>query len=131
MKLDALRQDTQRLTDDESEAESDYDETPEVSPPGGGIDGSEDDHHAFILGYRSADVDLRSCHPIPSHSTYLWSVYKENVEPLIKILHVPTVDAIMLDARRDLDKLSPGTEALVFAIYYSAVISLEPDEVSS
>lgn len=126
--LDALREETEKLTDDASE-ESDYEETPPHYSPGG-QDAMLQDHHAFILGYRSADVDLRSCHPLPSHVPFLWSVYVENVEPLIKILHVPSMDAQMREARRGPEKLAPGMEALVFAIYYSAVVSLEPEEVS-
>lgn len=89
------------------------------------------DHHSFILGYRSSDVDLRQCHPLPSHIPFLWSVYQENVEPLIKVVHVPSVEHIFREARRNSEKLSPAHQALVFAIYYSAVTSLEPDEVIS
>lgn len=58
-------------------------------------------------------------------------MYQENVEPLIKILHIPTVDAIMRDARKGPDRLTPGNECLVFAICFSAVVSLEPEEVRS
>lgn len=87
------------------------------------------DHHSFILGYRSCDVDLRQCHPLPSHIPFLWSVYQENVEPLIKVLHVPSMEVIFRDARKNNDKLNPGNQALVFAIYYAAVTSLEPEEV--
>lgn len=103
------------------------DETPEDSPLGG--TGGVEDHHAFILGYRSADVDLRSCQPLPSHIPFLWSVFQENVDPLVKILHAPTADALMRDARRSPDSLTPGNECLVFAICFSAVVSLEPEEV--
>lgn len=86
-------------------------------------------HQAFIFGYSSADVDLASCHPLACHVTYLWSVYQENVDPLVKVLHIPTMEAVMRDARKNPAGLAPGMEALVFAVYYSAIISLEPDEV--
>lgn len=89
------------------------------------------DHHAFILGYRSVDVNLQKCHPLPSHATFLWSVYLENVDPLLKIIHVPTMEAILREARRNPEKLAPGQETLVFAVYFAAIVSLEDGEVSS
>jgi hypothetical protein len=60
---------------------------------------------------------------------YLWSVYQDNVEPLLKILHVPTTEVLLRDARKNSEKLTPAAEALVFSIYYAAVISLEAEEV--
>lgn len=75
-------------------------------------------------------MNLQQCHPLPSHVPFLWSVYQENVESLVKILHVPTVDLVIREARKNSGKLSGSDEALVFAIYFSAVISLEADEVS-
>ncbi|KAG5924824.1 hypothetical protein E4U61_006409 [Claviceps capensis] len=126
--LDAIREETQRLTD-EDDVDSDCEETPEDSPRT--ILGNISDHHAFILGYRSADVDLQKLHPLPAQSTLLWSIYINNVEPLVKIMHVPSVDSIMCDARDNFDKLTPGNKALVFVIYLAAVTSLEPDEVQT
>ncbi|KAK2599925.1 hypothetical protein QQS21_005309 [Conoideocrella luteorostrata] len=123
--LDAIREETQRLTDDDDD--SDFEGTPTDSPAT--ALSNTTDHHAFLLGYRSADVDLQKCHPLPSHATFLWSVYQENVEPLVKLMHVPSVDWILRDARRNCGKLTPGNEALVFAVYFAAITSLEPDEV--
>ena len=113
---------------DEGTDESDHEATSERKDAAAAV---KADHHAFILGYRSADVSLRQCHPSPSHVSYLWDVYKDNVEPLLKLLHVPSTEAIFRDARKNPDNLSPGHQALVFSIYYAAITSLEPDEVSS
>ncbi|PNY24354.1 transcriptional regulatory protein [Tolypocladium capitatum] len=126
--LNAIREETQKLTDEDAD-ESDYEGTATDSPAT--AFGSIADHHAFVLGYRSADVSLRKCRPLPSHVTFLWSVYQENVEPLIKVVHVPTTELVLRDARISPEKLTPGHEALVFAIYFAAVTSLEPDEVET
>ncbi|KAI5467505.1 fungal-specific transcription factor domain-containing protein [Mariannaea sp. PMI_226] len=124
--LDSIRQEAERLTDQESD-ESDYEATPETSSS----TATALDHHAFILGYRSADVNLSKCHPLPSQIPFLWSVYQENVEPLIKLVHVPTMEAIFRDLRKNQANLTPAREALVFAIYYAAVTSLEVSEVQA
>jgi hypothetical protein len=111
------------MLDEDDTDDSDAEHTPDTSPR------PADDHHAFLFGYRSADVDLRALHPLPSQIPFLWQVYEENVEPLIKILHVPTTARLMRDIRRSRDDISPGNEALLFSIYYAAITSLEDDEV--
>lgn len=90
---------------------------------------SRGDHHAFLLGYRSADVDLRPLHPLPSQIPYMWQVYQENVDPIVKVLHVPTVDKLVNQTRKDLDNLTPANEALMFAIYFAAITSMEESDV--
>lgn len=125
--LDAIREETHRLTDENDEF--DFDGTPTDSTAT--ALSSISDHHAFVLGYRSADVDLQKLHPLPSQSTFLWSAYQENVEPLMKFIHVPSVDLILRAARRNCDELSPAKKALVFSIYFAAITSLEPDEVKT
>lgn len=122
--LDSIREETQKLTDEDLD-ESDEDETLDTSPASA-LSGN---HNAWIFGYRSADVDLDKYWPLPSHIPFLWSVYQENVEPLLKVLHIPTMEPIFRDARKDHKQLSPANEALVWSIYYAALTSLEPDEV--
>ncbi|KAH7313439.1 fungal-specific transcription factor domain-containing protein [Stachybotrys elegans] len=123
--LDSIREDTHKLTDEGSD--SDDEPTPYQSPASNAW--PQQDHHAFILGYRSSDVNLRNCHPAPAHVPFLWSAFQRNVDPLVKILHIPSTESIIRDATAAPESLPPATEALVFAIYYSAIISLEADEV--
>lgn len=103
------------------------DTTPEQSPPQNLA--ADSDHHSFLLGYRSAEVDLAGLHPLPAQTSFLWQIYLENIEPLVKVLHIPTMSRLMTKVRRGEHDLRPGDEALVFAIYYSAVVSMESDEV--
>jgi hypothetical protein len=82
------------------------------------------------MGYRSADVDLRSLHPLPSQIPFLWQIYQENVDPVLKILHVPSMEQMMRERRACLAGISPSTEALMFSIYYAAVTSMDAEDVS-
>ncbi|KAE9574851.1 Bikaverin cluster transcription factor bik5 [Colletotrichum fructicola] len=124
--LDELRE-RARILDEEFSDESDQEDTPDHSPLHA-VDASTD-HHAFILGYRSSDVDLRKLHPLPSQIPFMWQVYQENVEPLLKILHIPTMEKLIRDMRRNMDDLTAGHEALLFSIYYAAITSMEDEEV--
>ncbi len=86
-------------------------------------------HQAFILGYRSADVDLRPLHPSPSQIPFMWQIFQENVDPIVKVLHVPTMNRLIREVRNNPDSLTPSTEALMFSIYYAAMTSMNDDEV--
>ncbi|EXK24169.1 hypothetical protein FOMG_19090 [Fusarium oxysporum f. sp. melonis 26406] len=81
-------------------------------------------HHGFIFGFSSSDIDLTTLHPPHELASRIWAMFKANVDPLVKILHLPTMEPIMLEAKDHLDNLSRGIEALMFAIYYSVVTSL-------
>ncbi|TVY62246.1 Aurofusarin cluster transcription factor aurR2 [Lachnellula suecica] len=70
-------------------------------------------------------------HPTPMNIFRLWQTFIDNVNPLIKIFHAPTVQQQILDASADLGKLSKKTEVLMFGIYSTAVQSLDDQEVKS
>ncbi|CAM1507764.1 Fc.00g046120.m01.CDS01 [Cosmosporella sp. VM-42] len=125
--LDELRNEMQAASDqfDESEDDNSPDNSPQQTFT------ADPDHHSFIMGYRSADVDLTKLHPLPVHVPFLWQIYLENVEPLLRVLHIPTMEKLIRNMRWRMDDLSPGDEALIFAIYYAAVTSMEEDEVQT
>lgn len=88
-------------------------------------------HQSFLFGYSSANVNLKKLHPSPSQIFILWEVYKENIDPLVRILHRPSVKDILINASSNPDALSKSAEALLFAIYFGAVVSLEPSQCQS
>ncbi|KAJ8122273.1 hypothetical protein O1611_g9882 [Lasiodiplodia mahajangana] len=60
---------------------------------------------------------------------FYWQVYMENVDPIVKLLHVPATTKIVKELRGDMSTISPGVEALMFSIYFAAITSMEPEEV--
>ncbi|KAI1033016.1 hypothetical protein LB504_006228 [Fusarium proliferatum] len=92
---------------------------------------SPSDCNLFIFGNRPIDSALFMYLPEPTQVPYLWSIYQENVEPLLKAVHVPTMEKVFRDARTRSDQLSAGHQALICAIYYAAVVSLEPEDILS
>ncbi|KAL3421643.1 C6 transcription factor [Phlyctema vagabunda] len=67
-------------------------------------------------------------HPQPVHIFKLWQTCLENVNPLVKIFHTPTMQQIILESMSNIDSVPASTEALLFAIYLSAVVSLSEGE---
>jgi hypothetical protein len=59
----------------------------------------------------------------------MWQIYQENVDPVVKILHIPTMNRLIREIRTNIDRLTPSAEALMFAIYYGVVVSMNADEV--
>lgn len=79
---------------------------------------------------RNTNADS-NVHPTPAQILELWVVYTSMIDPLQKILHVPTFSAEVLDASRHPSSLTPEIEALLFSIYLVATNVLEPADAIS
>ena len=104
-------------SEDEGEMSS-----PDQSFPGG----SSQSHQGFIFGYSSMMNTLRTLHPSPSQLFGLMLIFEENVDPIVRILHRPTMRSIVMKASSNTDNLSKSEEVLLFSLYYGAVCSLTP-----
>lgn len=90
---------------------------------------SPDGNSEFIFGTGetpSASPDELT--PSPSHIVRLWQVFLDRCNPLIKIIHVPTVQPYALEATGSSPNLPKNVEALLFSIYTLAVVSMTKDE---
>jgi len=91
---------------------------------------TEPDHQSFIMGYNSSDVNLKTLHPLPSQIPFYWQTFLENVQPLTKLMHGPTMNNVIKEVQHNLDSLSRSTEALMFSIYFATITSMNSEEVS-
>ncbi|KAJ6044929.1 uncharacterized protein N7446_003126 [Penicillium canescens] len=85
-------------------------------------------HDGHIFGYYSLSHSLREFHPSISKVSILWETYKDNVAPLITIVHRPTARNLFVEAARHPESLDKNSEALVFAMYLSSFVSMKPEE---
>ncbi|MCJ1477045.1 hypothetical protein MMC13_005716 [Lambiella insularis] len=87
-------------------------------------------HHAgdLIFGLSASTSDLRALHPQPMIIYRLWQAFLENVNPLSKILHTPTVQGLILEGSANLEGINKALEALMFAIYTAAVNSMTSED---
>ncbi|OAL26196.1 hypothetical protein AYO22_04374 [Fonsecaea multimorphosa] len=88
--------------------------------------GSPKDDFSYVLGYNV--LAAVSLHPPSQHIDQLWQVFIKNVNPLTKIVHVPSLKSAIEKASNNIDHIPKGFEALMFAIYSIAVLSLTEDE---
>ncbi|KAJ5088778.1 hypothetical protein N7456_012394 [Penicillium angulare] len=110
-----------------------------------GSDEDEDErptiHHAFDTMFENNDGfpfivggspgRITHLHPSPIQIFQLWQVYLNNVNPLLKISHVPTLQNHIVGAGADLPNLSKPLEALMFSIYLISVTSMTKEDVQS
>ncbi|KAL4874349.1 hypothetical protein BJY04DRAFT_225106 [Aspergillus karnatakaensis] len=87
--------------------------------------------NAAIWGFRALAHSLRVYHPPAPQAAALYEVFKTNVSPMVRMFHTPTLDRIFWDAAAAMGDVDKNVEALLFAIYYSAVMSLRPEQCLS
>ncbi|VUC37328.1 unnamed protein product [Clonostachys rosea] len=61
----------------------------------------------------------------------LWQIYLERVNPLIKIIHAPTVQSLVVSVAADITTAPSDQQALVYSIFGLAISALRSDEIVS
>lgn len=127
--------------DAEGLAGGEYDSSGDENSPGKTpsstqeLDRTPSERHAFLFQHNLSSnpaPDLRAFHPLPSQIPFLLDVFSENINIMAQVVHMPTVKKMMRDLRsNDQYTLTPANEALMFAIYYAAITSMEEDDVGS
>lgn len=87
----------------------------------------DDDGFGFALGSPSR-YEARPEHPPSNVILELWNIFTDNVDPLTKIIHVPTMRPAMEKVASGAESIPRSLEALMFAIYSAAVMSLDDVE---
>ncbi|KAK2809889.1 hypothetical protein FQN49_008581 [Arthroderma sp. PD_2] len=85
---------------------------------------TSDESEYIVSGSLGGSVSLRALHPDTVRIFMLWQIYLDNMDPVTKLCHKPTVQQQILDASSDLDNIPKPVEALMFGIYSCAVASL-------
>ncbi|KAI1467936.1 fungal-specific transcription factor domain-containing protein [Daldinia caldariorum] len=128
--LDSLKIETEGL------ATADYDSSedeasPSKAPSTQELDRTPSQRHAFLFRHNltSHGPDIRDLHPSLSRIPFLVNVFDQNVNVLTQIVHMPTVNRMVQNLQDNgLSILTPANEALMFAIYYAAVTSMEEED---
>ncbi|KAJ5347475.1 uncharacterized protein N7506_000728 [Penicillium brevicompactum] len=85
-------------------------------------------HDGFLFGFYSLSQNLQEFHPPMPKVSILWETYKDNVAPLITIVHRPTAKSLFAEAAQNPSGLDKNQEALVFSMYLCTLVSMTPDE---
>lgn len=116
------------LGDDEVQRMSDDDEEDQIFASVTGGFASDPLTGAFM----GCKLDLIQYHPTHEEAMMLWQTHIENVEPICKVLHIPSASEMVKTASQQPAMASKAEECLLFAIYHFAVFSMtEEDCVNS
>lgn len=61
----------------------------------------------------------------------MWQTYLERVDPLLKLIHAPSTQKILLQTCKDIKTANLNSLCLTYAIAYAAIVSLSPMECIS
>ncbi|PNP75482.1 hypothetical protein FNYG_11286 [Fusarium nygamai] len=87
-------------------------------------------HLGFVFGSAEFAKALDGLNPMPSQTLFIWQTYVENVDPFIKVLHIPTIENIVKQLKGNFSSFGHNVEALLFAICLAAIASLDEETVS-
>ncbi|KUI54831.1 hypothetical protein VP1G_02149 [Cytospora mali] len=87
------------------------------------------DGFPFVIG--GSTTSVTEFHPPGVQVLQLWQIYLDNVNPLLKITHTPTIQGQLVEAAANPAKIAKPLEALMFSIYFIAITSMTDDEVQN
>lgn len=90
--------------------------------------GTPSDLATLLFSSTPTSSALGDIHPPPTHVFLLWQVFLQNVNPLSKVVHAPSVQNVVITATRGVDGLARPVLALLFAIYSAAIMSMQEGE---
>lgn len=59
----------------------------------------------------------------------LWQIFEQNIDPFVKVVHVPTAEVQVFTAIHRPESASKDKMALLYAVYFAAVTSMDADDV--
>jgi hypothetical protein len=79
----------------------------------------------LLFGSQHRHANLTTLHPQPMDIVRLWQMFLDNVNPLVNVIHAPTIQHQILETSTNLESVSKGMEALLFSIYLLAITSID------
>jgi hypothetical protein len=86
---------------------------------------------SLLLGNDLEPTNLTELHPSIAQIWLLWHVFVENVDPLFKLFHAPSLQKQLLLAAQDMDSIEADLETLLFAVYFAATVVQDDAECIS
>lgn len=76
----------------------------------------------LVFGTHQTNSSIR--HPCREITLRLWKLFKDNIDPLTKIIHVPTIERHIEDFFQGTSTIPREIDVLLFAIYSAALYSI-------
>lgn len=93
-----------------------------------GSDAVTPDDNVDLLLNDIAAIDLEDVTPSPVQIFRLWQVFLERVNPITKLIHVPSLQPLVVEAAANHSNVANNAQALLFAIYLVASLTMTDSE---
>ncbi|KAK2733505.1 fungal specific transcription factor domain-containing protein [Colletotrichum kahawae] len=94
-----------------------------------GSDAVTPDDNVDLLLNDFAAIDLEDVTPSPVQIFRLWQVFLERVNPITKLIHVPSLQPLVVEAAANHSNVANNAQALLFSIYLVATLTMTEAEV--
>ncbi|KAH9241188.1 hypothetical protein K456DRAFT_594654 [Colletotrichum gloeosporioides 23] len=93
-----------------------------------GSDAVTPDDNVDLLLNDFAAIDLEDVTPSPVQIFRLWQVFLERVNPITKLIHVPSLQPLVVEAAANHSNVANNAQALLFSIYLVATLTMTEAE---
>ncbi|KAF5021221.1 hypothetical protein F66182_6740 [Fusarium sp. NRRL 66182] len=94
----------------------------------GSEDRSPDYNIDLLLSSDASQTSIEELQPDPVHVFRLWQVFVDRVNPLVKIIHVPSVQPYALELATNMNNIPLNYQSLLFSIFTITTVSLTEAE---
>ena len=117
--------------DDGDDSYSSHDDASDTAVTSAWAQSQFESNDRFLFGSHKAAVDVSTLYPDQIQIVRLWQIYLENVDPLLKITHTPTLQCRIIDAASNISNIDSTLQALMMSIFCVSVRSLTEDDCRS
>lgn len=91
---------------------------------------AELDSDMGLLGNDEMAASYPTAHlwPISAHVFRLWQIYIERVNPLSKVIHVPSLQPYLVEACGGMGNIPQNIQGLLFAVFLMAIVAMGEEE---
>ncbi|KAI1124500.1 fungal-specific transcription factor domain-containing protein [Nemania abortiva] len=86
------------------------------------------EHNTSLVLVEGIDGNAEEYRPSPAHAFRLWQTFIEKVNPLTKVIHIPSVQPKLVEATTNPGSIPKNVEALLFSIYAVAIAAMDERE---
>ncbi|KAI1174491.1 fungal-specific transcription factor domain-containing protein [Nemania sp. FL0916] len=91
---------------------------------------SPDNNADLFMGSEDTAMDLQELQPDLVNVFRLWQVFIDRVNPLTKVVHIPSLQPYVIDSADNITKVPLQYQALLFAIYTMTVVAMTNEETN-
>ncbi|KAG6246577.1 hypothetical protein E4U23_004528 [Claviceps purpurea] len=103
-------------------------EDPEDSSILGSADLTPENDTELLCNALLSTATIEDLAPEPVHALKLWQLFLDRVNPLFKVVHVPTIQPVVLEGAMNMMSIPHNQQALLFSIYSTASLSMSESE---